>query len=176
MGKTSLLNAGVAQPLREHGFFPLRTRINDPVAGPFQTIVESVQQAAMDARVELIAPERGSLWQFFKSAEFWSGDELLTPVLILDQFEELFTIQGSAQRRQFMEELAALVRGASDRNSAEFRPSLGAFRTVISIREDFLGHLEELSSRIPNILHKRFRVSALSRAGAQKAIVEPAAV
>jgi hypothetical protein len=176
MGKTSLLNAGVAQSLRERGFFPLRARINDPVTGPVQTIVESVQQAAIDAGVELIAPDRSSLWQFFRSAELWSGDELLTPVLILDQFEELFTIHGPAERRQFVDELATLVRGAADRQSAEFRPSLGAFRTVISIREDFLGHLEELSSRIPNILHKRFRVSALTRAGARTAMVEPAAV
>ncbi|HYK01033.1 MAG TPA: hypothetical protein VE974_04705 [Thermoanaerobaculia bacterium] len=172
MGKTSLLNAGVAARLREQGFFPMVARMNDPARGPFQTVIECVQQSAADSRVELIAPDGGSLWQFFRSAELWKGDELLTPVLILDQFEELFTIHEPAQRQQFIDELGALVRGSS----AEGRPSLGDFRTVISIREDFLGHLEELSARIPNILHKRFRVSALSRVGAEKAIVEPAAV
>lgn len=176
MGKTSLLNAGVAEPLRERGFLPLRARTNDPVAGPLETVIECVEQSAIDAGVELISSDRTSLWGFFQTAEIWSEDELLTPVLILDQFEELFTIHEPAQRRQFVDELAILVRGGAHRDSAGFRPAPGALRTVISIREDFIGHLEELSSRIPNILHKRFRVSALSRAGAEKAITEPAAV
>jgi hypothetical protein len=52
-----------------------------------------------------------SLWSFFKTAEFWRGDLLVTPVLILDQFEELFTLQGSEARTNFLSELGYLVRG-----------------------------------------------------------------
>ena len=38
--------------------------------------------------------EKNTLWQYFKTVEFWSDDDtLLTPLLILDQFEEIFALR-----------------------------------------------------------------------------------
>jgi formylglycine-generating enzyme required for sulfatase activity len=49
-------------------------------------------------------------------------------------------------------------------------------KIVISLREDFLGHLDGLSDAIPQILHNRFRLGPLFEEEARAAIVEPARV
>src|SRR5262249_849853 len=96
---------------------------------------------------EYIAGDPSSLWSFFKTAEFWDGDILVKPVLILDQFEELFTLQSPEARMNFLSELGYLVRGVAPPNFAETHPELSdaapAVHVVLSLREDFLGLLEE---------------------------------
>src|SRR4029077_16163112 len=51
-----------------------------------------------------------------------------------------------------------------------------ALAVVIAIREDFLGSLEELSERVPQVLDQRFRLMPLDRASARQAIQSPAVV
>jgi len=114
-----------------------------------------------------------------KTAEFWRGDALLTPLLILDQFEELFTIQSPEAREAFIAQLAGLIRGvrpAADGDAADTALSHAppSVKVLISLREDYLGHLEELSPAIPEILDNRFRLGPLLEPEARQAIVEPA--
>ncbi len=47
-------------------------------------------------------------------------------------------------------------------------------KIVISIREDYLGALEEFSPAIPNLFHERLRLEPLSEEGARDAITNPA--
>ena len=108
LGKTSLLNAGVPQLLRNEKCLPLIVRVNDTQHGPFTSIVEGIRTAAERQMVEYTPGSQASLWHFFKTAEFWQGDLLLTPVLILDQFEELFTLQSAEARAAFLRTLAFL--------------------------------------------------------------------
>ena len=191
MGKTSLLNAGVMERLREKGFFPMTIRLNDPETTPAQSIyggvAEAVQQrnktVSKEKRIDYEQGETDSPWQFFKTAVFWStGDEQLIPVLILDQFEEFFTMHPAEQRQAFISELADLVRGAvpaelrklyktKDLPYSETPPQV---KLVISMREDYLGHLDELSHMIPTILRSRYRLMPLTRKQARDAIIKPA--
>ncbi len=111
LGKTSLLKAGVAPLLRDQGYLPLFVRVNDLRVGPYPALLETVPDEAARQQIEYV-PGRGvSLWSFFKTAEFWRDDLLLTPVLILDQFEELFTLQSEEVRAHFLNELSYLIRG-----------------------------------------------------------------
>jgi WD40 repeat protein/TPR repeat protein len=185
MGKTSLLNAGLMEPLRVEGYLPMSVRLNDPAAGPFRTLFDGIAEVASRQGVEHVPGDETSLWHFFKTLELWRGDDLLTPVLILDQFEELFTLQLPASRGAFIDQLADLVRGKAPRGlpeepvAVDARPlslSSPPVKVVISIREDFLGNLEELGRKIPHILNTRFRLDPLSRAEARRAICEPARV
>jgi hypothetical protein len=180
LGKTSLLNAGVAQRLRDEGYLPLIVRVNDVQDGPRASVLQGIAAAAKHQETDYIAGDPASLWLFFKTAEFWRGDLLLTPVLILDQFEELFTLQGPEARMNFLSELGYLVRGVPPPNFAEAHPELSdaapAMRIVISLREDFLGTLEEVADRIPQILDHRFRLTPLSLPAAGEALTGPAEV
>ena len=111
LGKTSLLNAGVVQPLRAQGLLPLTIRLNDVEHGALASFYAGVRSGCPYQGIEYLAGDDRSLWHFFKTAEFWQGDQLLEPVLILDQFEEIFTLQSEAQRNAFIDQLSYLVRG-----------------------------------------------------------------
>ena len=104
LGKTSLLNAGVAPRLRDAGNLPLFVRVNDIEGGPLHSVFEGVRAEAERQQVEYVPGDSSSLWSFFKTVEFWRGDLLLTPVLIIDQFEELFTLQSEGAREAFLSE------------------------------------------------------------------------
>ncbi len=184
MGKTSLLNAGLVKPLRDRGYFPIVVRLADQQHGPVASVFDGIRRAAQEARVDCVGGGKASLWHFFKTAELWSeGDDLLRPVLIFDQFEELVTLHTPERRRQLVAQLAELVRGrAAARTSEpglpppESRSDAGPpdLKIVLSLREDYLAHLEDLARDIPGILHHRFRLGPLTREDARAAIVEPA--
>ena len=184
VGKTSLLQAGVAELLRSEGHLPLFVRVNDPKQHPVRAVFEGVADAARRQGVEYEPGDQSSLWHFFKTAECWRADQLLTPVLVLDQFEELFTLHDPGVRAQFLLELGHLVRGvrpvlpepAPDGANAVVSDSAPAIRIVVSLREDYLGSLEEGADRIPKILDHRFRLSALTLEAAAVALQGPAQV
>ena len=180
LGKSSLLNAGVAQRLRDEGYMPLIVRVNDVQDGPRASVLQGISAAAERQRTEYIAGDPSSLWSFFKTAEFWCGDILVRPVLILDQFEELFTLQSPEARMNFLSELGYLVRGVAPPNFTEAHPDLSdaapAVHVVLSLREDFLGLLEEAADRIPQILDHRFRLTPLSLHAAAEALTGPAEI
>ncbi len=180
LGKTSLLSAGVAPRLREAGSLPLFVRVNDIQRGPLFSVFEGVRAEAERQQVEYVPGDSSSLWSFFKTVEFWRGDLLLAPVLILDQFEELFTLQPQEAREEFLSELGYLVRGIAPPSQPKIESSASegppAIRVVLSLREDFLGLLEEASDHIPEILDHRYRLAPLSYEMASKAITGPAAI
>jgi len=180
LGKTSLLNAGVAPRLREANSLPLFVRVNDIKNGPLFSVFEGVKAEAERQQVEYVPGDPTSLWSFFKTVEFWRNDLLLTPVLILDQFEELFTLQSQEAREGFLSELGYLIRGIAppsqpniESTASEGPPSI---RVALSLREDFLGLLEEASDHIPEILDHRYRLAPLTYEMASKAITGPAAI
>ena len=225
IGKTSLLQAGLMEPLREKGFLPIRARLNDPHAGALFTVYEDIEgiiakHDSLDfslrpgGRLESVyglanPPRPGTLagrhradrlaevdersdedrpiplWQFFQEAMFRQDGELETPVLVLDQFEELFTLHDREQREAFEEELANLAADRVPRHALEQESRSGEtppldhapeLKILLAIREEHLGALEEMAPRIPGILDDRYRLRSMSRGQAREAILEPAAL
>src|SRR5271166_1062697 len=186
LGKTSLLNARLFLLLRERDFLPLPARFNqvDSLA-PMQVFIAAIEQACQTNKIDYTPGDRSDLWQFFKTAVFWRGDRLQTPVLVLDQFEEIFTLQAGEFRRVVAEELGELVsRRLPDRlrqrlqsdQSLGFSEKAPEVKVLVSLREDDLGMLQELTPQIPSILQNRFRLTPLSDADAWRAITDPAAL
>lgn len=181
MGKTSLLNAGVLQPLREQGFLPCTIRFNDPAFTPLQTVFTGMKDQLTGLQgIEFRPGPETSLWEYFKTAEFWSADDtLLTPALILDQFEDFFDFHATETRRAYITQLADLVKGRMPhtiKDAALYTDIPPDVKIVIALREDYVGQLDELSRDIPEILDNRFRLTALQRQYAHEAIVQPAQV
>jgi hypothetical protein len=176
LGKTSLLHAGVSPRLRQEGHLPLRARVNDAERGALRCVFEGVLDEARRQGVECVTGTTSTLWSFFKTLELWRGDMLLTPVLVLDQFEELFTLQGDESRREFLDQLGFLVRGVCPPGDESLHASAKppALRIVLSLREDYLGLLEEAADQIPEILDQRYRLAPLSLEAAREALVGPA--
>jgi len=194
IGKSSLINAGLMERLRGQGFFPMVTRVasvmNDPVDSFYAGVRAACERATDRGEIAQCEPadpsewNRRSFWHFFKSFYIWRGEaELLTPVVIIDQCEELFTLLSAEQRRPFIDQLAGLVRGIRPEGSPEEQEDTHALddsppdvRVVLAIREDSMANLEEMAERIPSILKARLRLEPLNLEQAKAAIVEPAAL
>ena len=185
LGKTSLMQAGVFPELRAAGLLPIRVRLSASGA-PLQLITDSARKASLECRdikVDYVAGELVSAWAFFKTAMFWREDSLLIPVLVFDQFEEIFTLIDAKWRRAFAEEVGPLVSGnppaaVRQRPKASTGVSLGdaspKVKVVFSLREEYLGSLQELGSEIPGLFRDRFRLLPLSEEQGRQAIVGPA--
>jgi hypothetical protein len=98
IGKSSLLEAGLFPALREENALPISIRLDFLSEDP--DLVGQVKQAialqSAAARVEAPIPNPGeTLWEYFhrRGDSFWSASNLLVmPVLVFDQFKELFTL------------------------------------------------------------------------------------
>ena len=171
-GKTSLLKAGVFKKLREKNFYPILIRFNKKQYDPVELIkseIDSINEIkGYEVLHNSVTPTTGnSLVPFFKGLEIWSGDDrLLSPVLVFDQFEEIFTLEHNQKYiNSFFGNLADVLKSKEEELN---------LKMVISIREDFLGHLEKMATHIPNVFTSRFRLEPLKKETARKAIEEPA--
>jgi tetratricopeptide (TPR) repeat protein len=193
LGKTSLLNAGLFPLLRSNDFLPVYVRLDfvNPDIGPIAQIA-----AAMKDNLSLYAIDgpyptpADTLWGFFhdKTTEFWSRrNRVVTPVLVLDQFEEIFTLgQATPAAADVVGELAALIENRPSerlREAIERDPdSAGHYdfaketcKVVLTLREDFLPELESLQRQIPSIAVNRMRLTRMTARQARDVILRSGA-
>ncbi len=194
LGKTSLLQAGLFPLLREENFLPVYVRLELQQGSTalsrqlHQSIYGSIQANAPDA---LLPAADESLWEYLHRSDFelWSAQNYpLTPVIVIDQFEELFTLGERVPDlvREFMNDLGDLaenripadVAARIDNDEAEadrFQLRAHNYKLLITLREDFLPHLEEWSQLIPALKRSRVRLLPLHADKAFDAVYKPAA-
>ncbi|MBK6350072.1 MAG: ATP-binding protein [Proteobacteria bacterium] len=122
LGKTSLLRAGLVPRLRGSGFCPVYVRIDYAPESP--PPAEQIKQAIFKVTAEAgfwtragSAVEGESLWEFLHHRGDLlrdANEQTLLPLLIFDQFEEIFTLAqaddaGRQRAKRFLDELADLV-------------------------------------------------------------------
>lgn len=194
LGKTSLIQAGLFPALKQRDYLALRVRFeHGEDAAPLAEQIKTALSEELD-RAGVHGPRPGAgetLWEYFhrRDLDLWgSGNRLLTPVIVVDQFEEVFTLgqrseKAAARVAQFAADLEsvlehrapAAVREYLDKNPDEalrydFRRQSSKF--LISLREDFLGYLDSWARRIPSLLGitSRFRLQAMTAAQALEVV------
>jgi tetratricopeptide (TPR) repeat protein len=190
LGKTSLLQAGLFPLLREEQFLPISLRLDfSPGAGPLVAQVKAlVHEALLAETVEAPEPsEAETLWEFFHRAQIWNEkNRLLTPLLVFDQFEEIFTLgRGDERVKPFLVEISDLienripasVRARLDQSDEDlpFSYDRQTFRVILSLREDFLPHLDDLRTLIPSLTKSHFRLNRMNGVQGLEAILKPGA-
>lgn len=173
LGKTSLLQAGLFPLLRAKPFLPVMIRLNDPGESLTDAVARSIRASAFHEGVDIDDPHPAGLWELLGATTAWRGDLLLTPVLVFDQFEEVFTLHDQAFRDELAAELGALATGIPpERSGAQSaRPDV---KLLISLKETHLGALEQFSASIPGLFQERLRLEPLSESEARDAVVRPA--
>ncbi len=139
LGKTSLLRAGLFPLLRERHLLPVYVRFDlEPGAAPLsqqlhQALHDSVRADVPDP---MLPSEDESVWEYLHRADFElrsAQHDALTPVIVLDQFEELFTLGGRVPDfvRKFSNDLGDLVENRDSRRSGGAnRRRRGTGRTI----------------------------------------------
>lgn len=185
LGKTSLLQAGLYSLLRERGLLPVPVRLNQPGVEPVRAVLDALRTECGARGVEYASSETEGLWEFFKATDLWRGDVLQTPVLVFDQFEELFTLQSESVRQAVAVQLGELtVRGLPTRmrertqagEQIRYTDAPPDVKVILSLREEYVGALEDLVPNVPALFEQRFRLAPLTTADARRAVVEPAAL
>ncbi|MEO8326672.1 MAG: FHA domain-containing protein, partial [Nitrospirota bacterium] len=183
-GKSSVINAGLIPELEKKDFHAERLRVNP--ADTNQPIwIESIQASEDQDRLFLPSifdsvPSTSShvderipcSIESFLDAIYEKAEER-HPVLIFDQFEELFTLFGS---RDNDEETGKTLLAKEKIIQSIFKLANDTtlkVKLVIIIREDFLGNLETFSKQYPQIFDHYARLGHLDRDGAKKAIIGP---
>lgn len=194
LGKTSLIQAGLFPASRKEHFLPVYVRLDvcDRNDGPLiRQVTIAFQRQIAEQKVE--APpfrEDESLWEYLHrpSLELWSGqNQLLTPMFVFDQFEEVFTLGAgnAAAIRQLRIDLADLIENRIPETTAKRHSGNGAgsnqlaldsqrYRVVLSFREDFLPNLEGWKRDLPSIARNRLRLLPMSQRRAFDAVYDTA--
>ncbi|CQD03613.1 putative regulatory protein [Mycolicibacterium conceptionense] len=193
LGKTSLLHAGLFPLLRNENYLPIYVRfdLKAGTASLSRQLHEAVRTAIHTEAPDAPLPQDDeSLWEYLHRAdlELWSTrNYLLTPVIVLDQFEELFTLGDGipGQVDAFKYDLADLAENripaglaARIRNdpteARRFDLRSHNCKLLVSLREDFLPHLEDWCRFIPALGRSRMRLLPLSTEEAFDAVYKPA--
>lgn len=181
IGKTSLLNAGVIPMLREDYYLPIYIRIDFNLEkSPLVQTKEFVETKIKGIDENAIPFNDLSLWEYFHNVEIYKGK--VKPVLIFDQFEEIFTIgkTKTSELNEFITEIANLIENRMPlsvqkkykENEESFASSYieQNYRAVFSLREEYLPQLENINMYVPSVRKSRFRVMPLNGDNAVKAI------
>jgi WD40 repeat protein len=218
LGKSSLLQAGLFPRLRADGWLPVYIRLSHTDAdglggrGP-NALIAQTRQFIRDAIADAI--ENGqllgvngdgttpspmprddeSLWEYLHRRDSGLRNvtrERVAPVLVFDQFEEIFTLGRSetrtAIRQTFLRDLADCVENRlpeyilkelnrRDGGEAHRFQHLDFprqdYRVVLSLREDYLAELHDLDHLIPSIHENQTRLLPLNGWQALDAIAMP---
>ncbi|HUX74980.1 MAG TPA: hypothetical protein VMV25_13955 [Steroidobacteraceae bacterium] len=197
LGKTSILRAGLVPRLRGQGYCPIYVRIDyaRDAPEPAVQIKQAIQRAAQGSGQWTqagVAVAGESLWEFLHHRDDVLRGEsgaTLIPLLIFDQFEEIFTLAqtdefGRARAARFIADLADLVENRppqaletkleeDDANTERFDFARSDYRVLIALREDYLAPLEGLKNAMPSITQNRLRLAPMSGAQAMAAVLKP---
>lgn len=197
LGKTSLLKAGLLPRLEDEGIpgEVIRFRYDADSATLLRQTVSALEKALRSDCGEEAPPDNPdcegvTLWEWFHLEANAASLQGQLPVLVFDQFEEIFTLGETSEgrreeRENWLSQMADLLQNRppvgltkrlrSDRRLAR-RYDFGAEgpRIIFVLREDYLSRLEEWKLRIPLVMQNRMALQPLSGLRALEAIVRPA--
>jgi hypothetical protein len=179
-------------------FLPVYIRLDHEAAA--KSFVRQVKAALTDAIIgariaQPTLPETDeTLWELFHRSSLrlqtWHGQPI-TPVLVLDQFEELFTLGARERTAQdnceiFFTELSDLVENhpparvherlrSYPEQVASFGFGAAHVRVLFSLREDYLANLEDYCEQLPSIARNRMRLTLMNGQQALEAVIFPGA-
>ena len=196
LGKTSLIRAGLFPLLPAQGLLPVLLRGIDPGGGAgalSARLLRLLDEAVARHPLRWVGPPPvapaespvAALWELLHDRErTLQGPDgrRWTPLFVLDQFEELFTLLPRGEARDAM--LVELGNLLENRVPAIVEQRLDAdpdlvdrvdldrhgCRFLIALREDFLPELDALTPRMPRLQANRCRLRAMSPAQALQAV------
>jgi len=197
LGKTSILRAGIVPRLRPEGYCPVYVRLDygresPPPSEQIKQAIIRATQAAGHWTQPGVSAQGESLWEFLHHRDDILRDRTgraLIPLLIFDQFEEIFTLAqgddfGRQRAAQFLEDLADLVENrapralearldADEAGMEKFDFTRADYRILLALREDYLAHLESLKNAMPSVTQNRMRLARMTGAQALAAVTRP---
>lgn len=183
IGKTSLLKAGVIPILKRKGYFPLYVRLSQEPAdiSYAEAIVKHLASSGLREE-RMVQPkhtdggDRLYLWEYFATTRLINSDgNEVYPVIILDQFEEVFRDADKNKAELLLKQMYLLLNDELEMPDEEGYSADTNYRFVASIREDFLFVLEDSIDAFGLDLYKsnRYRLRAMKPENARQVVLVP---
>ena len=172
-GKTSLINASVIPELEQEKCDVLPVTRIQITAASNQYLDKVKNKYVFNAILRMLPPEvnpedvvNETLSSFIqKFPKYFAKSDYPVPrILILDQFEEIFTVPTVDWAKQ-REDFFIQVNDALTENKT--------LRVLFIIREEYLGQIEKYGKFLPNNFNARFRLNSLTTKNAEAALSEP---
>lgn len=215
IGKSSIINAGIFPLVRHEGYFPVSIRLEHNAESYTQQVHRAVTAALNDlrpgreggpvrGRAEELVPlhtteEKESLWEFFHRFRYFDHQgRPIRPLVVIDQFEEIFTLASERKAVDgFFRQLADLLNGImpdelipdapeasetdpndlfsglTEQMATQAYLSTPEFSLVFVLREDFLSYLERATAFIPPLKNNRFSLRPINDEQAAAVIMQP---
>ena len=176
IGKTSVLNAGVFPLLRSQKYLPISIRLgkyeDNGSTSYAKHIVDEINEEIRSAHgvVKNGIPNRVQneyavehLWEYFHTTRFFIDSDEVSPVIALDQFEEVF-MGNRTEVVLLLKQIYALIDDNRDIPNKEGYDDIANFRFVFSIREDDLFFLEDCidENHLVEMKQNRYRLCPLN--------------
>lgn len=166
-GKTSLVNAGLVPNFKKEGFVSISVRcLDEPIKRIREELLKTLKEkkvstqlidglAASDTFAHLIVQLRSIVEK-----------ENLNIIIIIDQFEEIFTRAREVERE-------SLSKGITEALASS--PSKGKIYFLLSLREDYIGELWDWAHlyNLEDAWIHQYRIKRLNEEKAIEAIVKP---
>lgn len=164
-GKTSLIQCGLAGKFQSHEWLALNIRRGSNLNTSFDKALASAGGLSgatdgattnldwldEDLSTDINQPATGKklspLARRFRTIFLQHFKPLY---LIFDQFEELYILGNKAEQQQFIETVQEILLVEQP------------VKIIISIREEYLGHLYEFERQVPQLLRKKLRVEPMN--------------
>jgi hypothetical protein len=168
-GKSSLINTSIIPDLQAGGFVtPPVVRIRgapaESLAAAANVYLANIRSALTPETAEGAPAGAAEPSLFDVLRRFAPPPDGQGPVLVFDQFEELFT----TYQDRWQEREGVFVQ------IAEALDGIPTLRVLFSMREDFIAELDPLIPRIPQGIDVRYRLELLRHDAAIAAVFEPA--
>ena len=159
VGKSSILRAGLMPRLISEGHMVFAIRsFTDPLH-QMASVLTQESDTSSESPVEAVSAY--PLETLVRQIRDRSPDRSI--IVMLDQFEEFFSLLEAGNRQQFITTISTLI--ADEALSIRF---------VFVLREDVLAEMNQLKPVLPAIFHHEYRLKRLNREQAARAITEPA--
>lgn len=175
-GKSSLVRAGLVPVIKKRNT-DWKTHILTPTAHPLEALSieltrESESVTAAATLADDLSKDPRSLY-FFLARRAQTQDSSHT-LLVVDQFEELFTLcRDEFEREAFIDNLLTALSGAAPRAS-EIKQGEGKITLVITLRADFYAHLAQYPELRDVVAQGQEYIGPMTSEELRRAIEEPA--
>ncbi len=150
-GKSSLINAGLPKVFKTTDWYRVSIRRKDNINESFaHELGRLLDQETVTDLGDAINQVHEIRW--------------IPIYLVFDQFEEIFTIGSHAERLQFFTDIQKLLE----------KPL--PCKIILSMREEYIGHLYEYEPVLPTLFDKRFRVEPMKDTTVRDVICQMCAV
>lgn len=149
-GKTSLIQCGLAGKFKPYDWLPLIIRRGNNINASLEKQLADAGGNDLDDDDIITKDPSKKITGLLRLLKGVYLNNFKPIYLIFDQFEELYVLGTKAEQQQFIEAVKEILRAEQP------------VKMIFSIREEYLGYLNEFEKEVPQLLHKKLRIEPMA--------------